>query len=133
MTAIEDLMRVALVADEARKSAALRVLRGEADAVEPGAAQQRRPVSGPLLLNMGQAAALLNVSRTTLWRLIQDGRLPKVEIRRDSFRIRREDLEALVEGRLGEGVRGEGLGVRGRRPFRENGPTAERRIQGAEG
>ena len=109
MTAIEDLMRVALEADEWRKAAALRVLRGEAEAVEPGEAlRQRQPASGPLLLNMGQAAAFLGVSRTTLWRLIQDGRLPKVELRRDSFRIRREDLEALVEGGCGlrPGVRG---------------------------
>ncbi len=100
MTAIEDLMRAALLADEARKAGALRVLRAEAVAVDPAElARRRRPAFGPMLMNMGQAASFLGVSRPTLWRMIDDGRLPKLELRHNSFRIRREDLEAIVEQR----------------------------------
>ncbi len=100
MTAIEDLMRAALLVDEARKAGALRVLRGEAEAVDPAEAlRQRRSVSGPLLMSMGAAAAFLGVSRGTLWRMIDAGRLEKVELFHNSNRIRREDLEAIVEKR----------------------------------
>ena len=55
--------------------------------------------SGPLLLGMGAAARMLGVSRPTLWRMIQAGRLQKVELLPNSYRIRRMDLEVLVNVR----------------------------------
>ncbi len=98
MSAIEQLMQAALSAPEERRAAALRVLRGE---VEP----TRRPMTGPLLLGMGAAAKYLGVSRPTLWRMIQAGRLEKVELFRGSHRIRREDLEVIVERKGGKAER----------------------------
>lgn len=60
-----------------------------------------KPVSptGPLLMPMGAAAKLLGVSRPTLWRMIKAGKLKKVEVLPGSFRVRREDIEALAVGR----------------------------------
>lgn len=55
--------------------------------------------TGPMLMKMGEAAKHLGVSRATLWRMIQDKRLGKVEIMRDSYRVRRSDIDAIVAGR----------------------------------
>ncbi len=57
------------------------------------------PVTGPLLLGMGAGAKLLGVSRATFWRMIKAGRLTKVEVLPDSFRVRRADVEALASGK----------------------------------
>ena len=57
-----------------------RILTGEPTegATDPG---DRR------LLSIAQAARALNVSRTTVWRLLRDGRLPVVELRPGSRRV----------------------------------------------
>ena len=39
------------------------------------------------LLSIAQTAAAMGVSRTTIWRLLRDGRLPCVELRPGSRRI----------------------------------------------
>jgi len=49
----------------------------------------------PLLLTIEQTAELLNLSRTSIYRLINDGRLPIVKIGR-SVRIRRSTVEEIV-------------------------------------
>ncbi len=87
-----ELLAAVVAASEDRKRDALKVLRGELVAADAAA----RPMKGPLLLGMGAAAALLGVSRPTLWRMIQAGRLEKVEILPGSHRIRRVDLEGIV-------------------------------------
>ena len=70
------------------------------DRILDGLVEAPRPAStGPLLLQMGQGAKLLGVSRATVWRMIQLGRLEKVEILPGTFRVRRADLEAVAEGR----------------------------------
>ena len=51
---------------------------------------------GPLLMGMKAAAKFLGVSRTTLWRMVNEGRLKKVEVLPGSFRLRRADLEAVA-------------------------------------
>src|SRR5690242_20913061 len=66
-----------------------KILEGKFDAAAPAP-------SGPLLVGMGAGSKLLGVSRATLWRMIKAGRLDKVEIMRDSFRMRRADLEAIA-------------------------------------
>jgi hypothetical protein len=66
--------------------------------------------TGPLLYGMTAAARFLGVSRATLWRILQSGRLKKLEIMPGSFRVRRADLEAFAGGRLGAMT----LGVEGR-------------------
>jgi excisionase family DNA binding protein len=50
-------------------------------------------------MHMGAAAEHLGVSRTTLWRMIREGRLQKVEVLPRSFRIRRGDLEAIASAK----------------------------------
>lgn len=92
-------MAAALGAPEARRSEALRVLRGEVAATPSPRSE------GPLLLGMGAAARYLGVSRPTMWRMIRDGRLEKVEVLAGSFRMRRGDLDAYVAG---NGVKGIG-------------------------
>lgn len=50
------------------------------------------------LLRMGQAAAETNLSRTTIWRAIRDGRLRATEIRKGSCRISETELRRFVGG-----------------------------------
>ena len=57
-----------------------------------------RSQEGPLLLGMGAAAKYLGVSRPTLWRMLRDGRLKKVEVLPNSFRMYQRDLERFVQG-----------------------------------
>ncbi len=65
--------------------------------------QEGNASEGPLLLGMTAAAKLLGVSRATLWRMIRDGRLSKVELLRGSYRLRRGDIEAIANGGKPEG------------------------------
>ncbi len=98
-----ELLKAFVEASEDRKAVALQVLRGEVTTCPH--LRQGRTVIGdggtrveapPLLLRIGAAAELLGVSRCTLWRLCREGRIPRVEIRHDSFRVRRADLETFV-------------------------------------
>ena len=68
-----------------------RVLTGEPTegATDPG---DRR------LLSIRQAADALGISRTTVWRLLRDGRLPFIELRKGSRRIPSEAITTLVKG-----------------------------------
>ena len=52
-------------------------------------------------MGMGTAAEFLGVSRPTLWRVLQIGKIPRVELFPGSYRVRREDLEALAAGKFG--------------------------------
>lgn len=68
------------------------------DSILDGKLTQHNQTIGPLLLGMGEAAKLLGVSRATLWRMLQSGKFQKVEILPGSYRLRRADLEAFVNG-----------------------------------
>jgi excisionase family DNA binding protein len=69
------------------------------DCVLDGTLEPARPERrGPFLLKMGGAATLLGVSRPTLWRMLQAGRLARVEILPATFRVRREEVEAIAFG-----------------------------------
>ncbi|MDD5704952.1 MAG: helix-turn-helix domain-containing protein [Kiritimatiellae bacterium] len=98
MTLTEEIMQAALGAPDERKADALRVLRGEMPAAGAGGYGVSR---GPLLLGMGAGAKLLGVSRGTLWRAMRAGRIQKVELFPGSYRVRREELEAVAAGKLG--------------------------------
>ena len=50
------------------------------------------------LYNIQQAARELNISRTSVWRLLRDGRLPCVELRKGSRRIPSAAITAFVKG-----------------------------------
>ena len=130
MTTMEELMQAALQAPEERKTAALKALRGEVEVMA-------RPVIGPLLLGMGAGAKFLGVSRATLWRACQAGSIQKVELFPGSYRVRREDLEALAlrhcSGQAaGECGTSENPSRRGR-PRKLGGPAAVVRGQLADG
>lgn len=60
---------------------------------------REEPPTGPLLCGMSPAAKYLGVSRATLWRMIKAGRLGRVEVLPNSFRVRRTELEALAAGK----------------------------------
>lgn len=81
-----------------RKEGALRILTGEIPPPSSASASE------PLLLGMGAASRFLGVSRSTLWRVLQAGKIEKVELFSGSYRVRREDLEALAAGKFGMGV-----------------------------
>src|SRR5215210_4127619 len=49
--------------------------------------------------SISQAAALLGVSRMTIWRWVRAGRLPVARLGHRTSRIRREDLDALLAER----------------------------------
>ena len=89
----DDFLSAYLAASVQRRASALKVLRGEALISDPLDCDPMRP---PLLLGMGEAAKYLGVSRPTLWRMIQAGRLEKVELFPGSHRIRRMDLEEMA-------------------------------------
>ena len=86
----ERLMRI-LQASPEQLTAIDRVLDGTTEPARP----ERK---GPFLLKMGDAAALMGVSRATLWRMLNLGRLTRVEILPATFRVRREEVEAIVFG-----------------------------------
>lgn len=93
-----EILRALVAAPDERKIAALKALRGEVEATA-------RPVAGPLLMGMGGGAKFLGVSRATLCRVCQAGRLQKVELFPGSYRVRREDLVALAAGEFGDSAR----------------------------
>ena len=70
------------------------------DRVLDGTTEPPRPErKGPFLMKMGDAAALLGVSRPTLWRMLNAGRLTRVEILPSTYRVRREEVEEIVFGK----------------------------------
>ena len=89
MTDIEKRLLKILTANHHQLAAIDRIL-------DPKPEPPRRELRAPVLVNMKTAAAFLGVSRPTLWRMIKLGKLEKVELFRDSYRVRREDLEALA-------------------------------------
>ena len=50
-----------------------------------------------LLLRPGEAAEILGVSRSTIYSLIQEGRLPAVKLGRRGVRVHRAELERRLE------------------------------------
>ena len=51
----------------------------------------------PELLRVGQAAKILNVSRWTIYRWVEEGRLKSTKIGKGSLRIFRNSVETLVD------------------------------------
>ncbi len=98
----DQLIQAVFTATTENKSRAFDILQGKADP----SSDLRPPSSddGPLLMSMGESAKFLNVSRGTLWRMVRDGRLTKVEIYHNAFRLRRSDILALVNDRPSRGA-----------------------------
>lgn len=86
----EELIGKLLAATPAELKRVAAVFTGEAP-TEPTDPTDRR------LLTIAQAARALNVSRTTVWRLLRDGRIPVVELRPGSRRIPSAALTALAQ------------------------------------
>ncbi|MFO0700271.1 MAG: helix-turn-helix domain-containing protein [Nitrospira sp.] len=53
---------------------------------------------GKPLLRVGEAAELLSVSRWTIYRWVEEGRLRGTKIGKSSLRIFRESIVGLIEG-----------------------------------
>ena len=69
------------------------------DAIRLGEAAPAAPVPvSTRLLSMGAAAAALGVSRQTIWRLLNEGRLSAIEIRKGQRRIAEAELQRFVRG-----------------------------------
>jgi excisionase family DNA binding protein len=83
----ENLIQLALTANEDELRNAIAGLKGNLP---------KPTLNTPLLIGMSKAAELLGVSRPTFWRMVKQGRLPKLEILPGSYRIRRADLEAYI-------------------------------------
>lgn len=49
------------------------------------------------LLRIPEVAEILQVSKTTAYRLVQEGGLPAVKIGKSSVRVRMEDLERYIQ------------------------------------
>ena len=88
-TLTNEILQALLVAPDDNKQRALQSLRGE----QPPAAPSP---TGPLLLTMGDAADLLGVCRSTLWRMIRRKKLNPVEIMPGTFRVRRVDIDRIA-------------------------------------
>ena len=86
------LIQAVFTATDDAKESALEILEGRA-------ISSSESLSDPLLLQMGDAAKLLNISRATLWRMIRAGRLNKIEIYPNAYRLRRSDILDLVAGK----------------------------------
>jgi len=86
----EQVIKALFGATPERKSRALLILEGE---------DIPSHIDEPLLLTMGEAAQMLGISRTSIWRLTRSGRLQKRELYPNSYRIRKQDLLDLVNGK----------------------------------
>jgi excisionase family DNA binding protein len=93
----DEIIQAVFTATNEAKTHALKILQGR-DSSPSCPPLSEEP---PLLLGMTESAKLLGVSRATLWRMVKDGRLTKVEIYHNAFRLRRSDILALVQGRDG--------------------------------
>ncbi|HOF71960.1 MAG TPA: helix-turn-helix domain-containing protein [Verrucomicrobiota bacterium] len=89
-TSNERLMRF-LSATPEQQEAIDRILAGKPEAAP-------EPPRGPLLMRVKDAAILLGVHRTTMWRLVKAGRLETVELL-GSLRVRRADVEGIAAGK----------------------------------
>src|SRR5438067_1837243 len=96
------------------------------DAPRPDPVLPTTATAEPAYYSITQAAALLRVSRVSIWRWIGAGRLPVRRLGHRTTRIRREDLERLLAG---TGAEGSGDSRRAPRPdWREVG-TSEHFVQ----
>ena len=91
----DQIIQAVFTATDQDKTRAFAILEGRDE--EPSCPPE--PIDGPLLMGMGDSANFLGVSRATLWRMIRDGRLTKVEIYHNAFRLRRSDILSLVNER----------------------------------
>lgn len=87
----EQVIKALFGATPEAKERALEILEGK----EPPSENDE-----PLLLSMGEACELIPCSRATLWRIIKAGRLPKVEIYPNAYRLRRVDVIAMTNGEV---------------------------------
>jgi PAS domain S-box-containing protein/excisionase family DNA binding protein len=73
------------------------------EARPPAGEPARRSEGEERYVNIGQAAALLGVSRVTVWRWIRAGRLPAIQVGHRTVRIRYEDVARLRTPVVGSG------------------------------
>ena len=96
-TLTTEVLQSLLAASDERKLCALRTLRGEPLPDEHEAQHTDPSAAGPILLTMSATAAMLGVSRSTLWRMIRHGVLTPIEILPGTHRISRAQVEAFAK------------------------------------
>jgi excisionase family DNA binding protein len=84
------LVRVLQAAPE-QLAAIERLLDGKAEPTQSGTV-------GPVWIRIRTAAVMLDAHRATVWRMVNSGRLTVKEILPGSFRVRRDEVEALAFG-----------------------------------
>ncbi|MFA7256428.1 MAG: hypothetical protein WC047_02495 [Kiritimatiellales bacterium] len=89
----EQVIKALFGATPERKSRALLILQGKEIPLR---------IDEPLLLTMGEACELIPCSRATLFRIIRAGRLQKIELYPNAFRLKRADVIALANGKAGQ-------------------------------
>lgn len=90
--ATREIIRLALAND---RSVPPEVAEG-IDRILDGESQPTSDGNGPLLLTMTDAAKMLGVSRSTLWRLVKEKVLEPVEITPRVFRVSRKSVEEVA-------------------------------------
>ena len=63
-----------------------------------GAGHALSTIEGKAFLRVGEAAEFLSVSRWTIYRWVEEGRLRGTKIGKSSLRIFRESIVGLIEG-----------------------------------
>ncbi|MFN4071430.1 MAG: helix-turn-helix domain-containing protein [Thermus caldifontis] len=91
---------------------------------EEAVGETRDPLGGKLLLTVNEVARALGLSRRTVYRLVEEGKLKKVHPTPRSARITRESLEAFLrslEAPEKAGEKGKGVVDRAREVLRRFG------------
>ena len=58
------------------------------------------------LLTVDEVATRLKVSKTTIWRWLNDGKIKGAKINNDNWRIKESDLQLFIDLAFGEGLNG---------------------------
>jgi excisionase family DNA binding protein len=90
MNKLQELMMFASNANDVEIANAIDCLKGRPKA--------KSESEGPKLMNLGNAAKYLSVSRATLYRMIESGKIDPVNLYENTKRIRKADLDAIIEG-----------------------------------
>lgn len=72
--------------------------------VTRGIEQALATIEGKTFLRVGEAADLLSVSRWTIYRWVEEGRLRGTKIGKSSLRIFRESIVSLIERNENDGT-----------------------------
>lgn len=94
-TDIQEILRNISEATPKQLESISAVLRGESS-------NQELALDKPALLTKGQASKILGISRTTLWRMLKQGKISGVEVVPGMVRIPLAEVQAILQGQRKE-------------------------------